>query len=101
MKEITVTQLHNLLKENPIFNLIDVRTRGEFEMVHIKDSQLIELEELLHNNSALDKQAIYYLICRTGNRSGFACQFLEQFNIKAINISGGIVAWQNQGFPIE
>ncbi|HED18000.1 MAG TPA: rhodanese-like domain-containing protein [Gammaproteobacteria bacterium] len=40
--------------------------------------------------------------CRTGVRSGQVCAWLQQQGVEqAINLSGGIVGWHRQGYPVE
>ena len=41
-----------------------------------------------------------YIICRTGNRSGQVVMWLARQGIEAINVHGGIVAWEQQGLPV-
>src|SRR5690554_6828804 len=43
----------------------------------------------------LDKNKNYYLYCRSGARSFSAGQYMEQFGLKAFNLSGGIQAWKS------
>ena len=43
---------------------------------------------------ALDKSKSYFIYCRSGARSGQACQLLNQMGIKATyNLDGGILSW--------
>ena len=46
-----------------------------------------------------DKPVVLY--CRSGNRSGQAAQILEQAGYTQIYDLGGIVAWAEQGYPVE
>jgi rhodanese-related sulfurtransferase len=51
--------------------------------------QIDEIEELK------DKEVILY--CRSGNRSGQACMFLDAMGFKNTrNLVGGMLAWQEK-----
>jgi rhodanese-related sulfurtransferase len=40
--------------------------------------------------------------CRSGNRSGQVTQFLKANGFEDVhNMSGGIIAWEEAGFPVE
>jgi rhodanese-related sulfurtransferase len=40
------------------------------------------------------------LICRTGNRSARAAEWLRRQGVDAVNVGGGIVAWIEDGQPV-
>jgi rhodanese-related sulfurtransferase len=42
-----------------------------------------------------------YLICRSGDRSRRACQFLRTQGIDAVNVAGGVMAWIASGQPVD
>jgi rhodanese-related sulfurtransferase len=42
----------------------------------------------------LDKSKNYYVYCRSGNRSGQACQLLDGLGVNnTFNLTGGMLAW--------
>lgn len=76
--------------------LIDVRQPEEHAEVHIPNSMLIPLGELPARLDELeqyrDRELIVY--CRSGNRSGQACMFLNmQGFTNLVNLEGGILQW--------
>ncbi|MGL6145261.1 MAG: rhodanese-like domain-containing protein, partial [Macrococcoides caseolyticum] len=81
MNTITVKSLKQLLEQNAEVQLIDVREIDEFEAGHIKEAKNIPLSELDQHVSDFNKDDDYIIICRSGNRSGMACDYLEQFDI--------------------
>jgi len=89
----------NLKKDN--FELIDVRSPMEYKLAHIKGSKLIPLEELESYLESFDKEKTYLIYCRTGGRSGFAQNLFLSKGLNAINMMGGIVDWQEEGFEVE
>jgi rhodanese-related sulfurtransferase len=42
----------------------------------------------------LDKTKAYFMVCRSGGRSGQACSFMSQNGFNEIyNLAGGMIAW--------
>lgn len=86
-----------LMGETPDAILLDVRTEEEFESGYIKGAQLIDIrqpQQFMDSIQSLDKDKSYFVYCRSGARSGQACQLLEQLGIaSAYNLDGGIMAW--------
>lgn len=81
--------------------LVDVRNPDEYASGHVPDAVLMPLPNFgsfLGQLEAYKGQEIH-VICRSGARSANACGTLIQAGHKAINISGGTLAWQAQGWP--
>jgi rhodanese-related sulfurtransferase len=76
--------------------IIDVRTGGEFAGGKIKGARNIDImssgfEKQITN---LPKDKSYYLYCRSGNRSGQACEIMGEAGFeKVYNLAGGIARW--------
>jgi len=87
--------------EQKEFEIIDVRTREEYNLGHIKNSKLYPLDEIYTWSNYLQKNKKYLIYCRSGGRSSMASNYLESIGIDAINISGGIIQWENEKLPIE
>ena len=87
----------SLMDETPEAVILDVRTEEEYESGYIKDAQLIDIrqpQEFMEAIQSLAKDKSYFVYCRSGARSGQACQLLEQIGIaSAYNLDGGILAW--------
>ncbi|CCK83576.1 Rhodanese-related sulfurtransferase [Lactobacillus equicursoris 66c] len=91
MKEITTKELADLLAAKDI-KLIDIRTPIEYLAGHIKEAKNFPLEEI--NSFDLPKSDRYYLICRSGNRSGQAAAILSQKGYTdLVNVQGGMLDW--------
>ena len=86
-----------LMEETPDAILLDVRTEEEYDSGYIKGAQLIDIrqsQEFMDAIQQLDKDKSYFVYCRSGARSGQACQLLGQLGIaSAYNLDGGIMAW--------
>ena len=75
--------------------LVDVRTVGEFSGGTIKGAKNIDFMSVSFKDQflKLDKNREYFLFCRSGNRSGQACNLLSKEGYKVYNLDGGIGAW--------
>lgn len=73
--------------------LIDVRTKEEFDEANIPGAILHPLDEIDTFNLPKDRE--YYIYCRAGQRSALAANYLEQFGYTANNLNGGILAYLN------
>ncbi len=98
---ITVEEAHRMLEEKPEETiLLDVRTKGEYDVTHIKGAKLIPLSELESRISELNKSKIIIVYCETGGRSRTASETLVQNGFEHVyNMLGGIKAWRIQ-FPV-
>ncbi len=86
--------------ENAI--LLDVRTPEEWANDgHSPDAILIPLQELEARVNELDKNDTILVICRSGNRSQPAAEFLRQQGFPRVTeVEGGMRAWARQGLPV-
>ena len=84
--------------------LIDVRTKEELDEIKIEGVINIDFysDEFKNYLLKLDKYKTYYLICRSGRRSGIATSFMRDNGFKDIyNIKGGMIEWQNSNLSLE
>ncbi len=96
INEIQPDALKARLAANKNLVLLDVRQPEEHAEKNIPNSILIPLGELPARMAELeqlkDKEIVVY--CRSGNRSGQACMFLEmQGFTNPVNLRGGMLAW--------
>lgn len=75
--------------------LLDVRTQEEYAQKHIPDSLLLPLDELDKQAETvlLDKDAVIYVYCRSGNRSKQAAELLVERGYTQVYDLGGINNW--------
>lgn len=83
--------------------LIDVREADEYAQRHASGSTLISLGQLKQRLPEIlaykDKPVV--LICQSGRRSGQALKLLEEAGFSAaVNVEGGMNAWQKAGLPV-
>ena len=97
VESISADQLRLKLSSDKNIGIIDVRTSSEYygRIGHIDGSILISLSDLEKNIDKVkwDSYDEIYTICLTGGRSAKAVNILEKNNIKAINVRGGMTAW--------
>ena len=85
--------------------VVDVREPGEYGNGHILGAKNVPLSRIDSAGSEIaakrkDKPVIVY--CDDGSRSGKAAAALRsQGFAKAVNLSGGLGAWQQAGLPVE
>lgn len=80
--------------------IIDVREQWEYTEGHVDGSSWVPMSLVPVNVDEFRGDAPAYIICRTGNRSGQVAMWLARQGIEAINVAGGIVAWQQAGLPV-
>ena len=99
MNNITPEEVKRRLDAGEKLNVIDVREPYEnadfniggmlIPLGNIQSMQIDEIEDLK------DKEVIFY--CRSGNRSGQACLFLDAMGFKNTkNLVGGMLAWEEK-----
>ncbi|MEQ9308305.1 MAG: rhodanese-like domain-containing protein [Balneolaceae bacterium] len=101
MKEITVEELKTKKENGEDFFLLDVREMTEY-LVSNLDGEHIPLGELDARLSEIEdrKDAEVVVMCRSGGRSGKACQYLSAKGFSNVsNLKGGITAWSKQIDP--
>ena len=94
MKEIAFDEFYQLY-QNEQLSLVDVREVEEFQTLHLEGAQNLPLSQLADTYDQLDKDLLYYVICKSGMRSARACQFLAEQGYDVINVQGGVTAFEN------
>jgi len=79
--------------------LLDVRTATEFEgpLSHIAGAVLLPIQELEQRVDELNehKEKEIIVICRSGNRSQTGTRILISHGFNAVNMLGGMEAWND------
>ena len=95
--EITVEEVKAKLDSSENVFLLDVRTEQEFEgnLGHIEGAVLIPISQLSKRLDELEKHkdSEIIAICRSGNRSGIATSILRKEGFNAVNMVGGMIAY--------
>lgn len=99
MQNITAEELKSRLDAGEKLNIIDVREpheNAEFNiggtLIPLGKVQTMQIEEI---EDLKEQELIVY--CRSGNRSGQACMFLDALGFKNTkNLVGGMLGWQEK-----
>jgi rhodanese-related sulfurtransferase len=99
MENISIEQVKARLAAGEKLNLLDVREPHEHAEFNIGGTLLplgqIATMQVDAIEDLKDEEVIVY--CRSGNRSGQACQVLSMLGFKNVkNLTGGMLAWQGQ-----
>ena len=98
----------NLIQEDWVSNyeadnsavMLDVRTADECKEGIIANSINIDINQgqsFIDEINTLDKTKNYYVYCRSGARSGRACEIMQSLGFeKAYNLVGGIIGWTGE-----
>lgn len=96
---IDTERLRQLREADPDIRILDVRSGGEFETVHIPGSYNVPLDTLrehVNDLAAVDHPVV--LVCQTGGRATQAHENLSAAGKEALHIlDGGIAAWDATG----
>ncbi len=96
---ITAARLRELIDADPAVRILDVRTGGEFETVHIPGSYNVPLDTLgEHVRDLADVSHPVVLVCRSGGRASQAHAALTGAGKEALHIlEGGMDSWEASG----
>ncbi|WP_151734799.1 rhodanese-like domain-containing protein ['Paenibacillus yunnanensis' Narsing Rao et al. 2020] len=91
--QMTPQELRARLAAGEKLVLIDVREDDEVAFGMIDGAEHIPMGEIPAHADELPADAELVFICRSGARSQRVCEYLQQFGLKASNLSGGMIAW--------
>lgn len=90
------------VRDNPAVFMLDVREPDEYAAGHIPGITLIPMGEVAERLSEIPTDKEVIVTCRSGNRSGQIVDFLRSQGFTNVhNMEGGIVAWEEAGYPVE
>jgi rhodanese-related sulfurtransferase len=101
---IDSADLRALLNSSAPPRVLDVRTPGEFETVHMPGAYNVPLDLLREHRdeilSHVDQDVV--LVCQSGQRAAQAEQTLRDAGLTNVHIlDGGMTAWQARGFAVN
>ena len=106
IEDIGVQEASELIQDNQgnqSFVIIDVRTPEEFSDGHIENAINIDFysDTFRDDLDKLDKNKMYFIYCKSGNRSGSAMDIMAELGFKEVyNLSVGIKGWIAEGLPV-
>jgi rhodanese-related sulfurtransferase len=94
--EVSVSDVPALLGQGAA--LLDVREPEEWVAGHAAAAVHVPLSEL--SLDVLPAGEPLLVICHVGGRSAMATQALRRAGIPAVNVAGGMAAWEQAGMPV-
>ncbi|RKQ33568.1 rhodanese-like domain-containing protein [Oceanobacillus halophilus] len=94
MSEISAKELQSKLENGEQLNIVDVREDDEVAQGIIPGAKHIRLSEIPQRTNEFEKDKHYYMVCRSGGRSGRATEFLKEQGYDVTNMAGGMLAWE-------
>jgi len=122
IKQLKSSEIKNFLNDNKNIELLDVRTKEEWDSIGVPDGKKLGLKThfitiVRSPNPNANKEFIeevkkviglnkdLLVMCKAGGRSMMASQLLSQEKINCINVSDGFEGngedpgWKNKGLP--
>ena len=81
--------------------LVDVQTDPEYEASHLAGARHVPLEQIPSVAGELDRERPLVFYCRVGERSALASEAFRAAGFDAYTMAGGLVAWAEDGRPLE
>lgn len=103
IREISARKAPDAISTNDAL-LLDVRSDEEWRIVHIPGAVHVPMSELEARLPELapDRKRPIVTYCASGRRSLLVLPTLDTLGYEdAVSMTGGIVAWQELGFPVE
>jgi rhodanese-related sulfurtransferase len=94
--EVSVREVPALLESGAA--LLDVREPDEWAAGHAAEAVHGPLRQL--SLDVLPEGEPLLVVCHVGGRSAMATQALRNAGIPAVNVSGGMAAWEQAGLPV-
>ncbi len=100
--EISPSDLKERMDRNDALVLLDVREPFEKDIADLPEYGQVRIPvgDLLDRVDELDPDASIVVYCRSGARSGWAVERLQEQGFQsAVNLRGGILAWREDVDP--
>jgi MFS family permease len=93
---IEVEEVQQVFQCKKKIQIIDVRTKEEYQQSHIPNALNISLQDLKNNISKLDPKVQYVIACgKGGGRSADGAKLLKEYGFNAMWLCGGTDKWIN------
>ncbi|RBM05528.1 rhodanese-like domain-containing protein [Streptomyces sp. PT12] len=83
--------------------LLDVREPDEWAAGHVEGALHIPIGQVVERIGEISEHAggqPLYVLCKVGGRSAQVTAYLTQQGMNAVNVDGGVLAWQSSGRPL-
>jgi MFS family permease len=93
---IEIEEVQQVFQSKKKIQIIDVRTKEEYQQSHIPNALNISLQDLKNNISKLDPKVQYVIACgKGGGRSADGAKLLKEYGFNAMWLCGGTDKWIN------
>jgi rhodanese-related sulfurtransferase/glyoxylase-like metal-dependent hydrolase (beta-lactamase superfamily II) len=96
--EVTPIAVADLVSTGAV--VVDVREPEEWSAGHAPEARLIPMSQVAARVDELRSEVAAVIVCRSGGRSNTVAQLLNSLSINAVNLSGGMQAWERAGLPV-
>lgn len=106
IEDISAQEAYTMItsnKDNDNFIILDIRTNAEFENGFIEGAINIDYyaDDFSEQLNTLDKNKLYLIYCRSGNRSGKSKAIFKKLDFKEVyNLKGGIISWLSNDYKL-
>jgi rhodanese-related sulfurtransferase/glyoxylase-like metal-dependent hydrolase (beta-lactamase superfamily II) len=98
VRQVTTQAVQQLIGAGAV--VLDVREPDEFTAGHAPSALLIPMSEIETRLAEIPTETTTVVVCRSGGRSNAIAQLLTTHGRDAVNLSGGMHAWQRAGLPV-
>lgn len=95
---ISTKELEKMIKEKADkLEIVDVRQQQEYDIVRLKNSKLISMEEISAGADEIDWKKEVVFVCRTGARSFMVADFFAHQGKTVKNLEAGLYEYYISG----
>lgn len=98
MADITVRDVADVLSDGAL--LLDVREKVEWDAGHAPDAVHLPMSEISARAGEIPVDRLIACICHVGGRSAAVADALNRGGWRAVNVIGGMEAWEAAGLPV-
>ncbi len=94
--EISAADLLQRRQQGDVLTLLDVREDWELAIANVPGVVHIPMAAVQARLNELDRNHDVVVLCRSGRRSLEVAKLLQLNGFRALNLSGGILAWSHE-----
>ena len=98
LPEISATEAAGLLSGDAV--LLDVREQYEWDAGHAPQARHLAMSELAGRVAEIPNDVLVICVCHVGSRSAAVTDALNRAGFDAVNLRGGMAAWQAAELPV-